>query len=167
MIWGDIGRTDFLAKHLKDNYGINLKNLLNVRTFLDHNRIWETVKIKNKERISNSTGAFAFQGKRINNNEIEDSLLQHLQKWEPYVKKFGLLVIELHTIAPELTAKNLGKTAATAYDATHGFSDQYIVEVEVFHKIAAEAGLYPNTKYFKKFPNSELATVTINLLKGR
>jgi hypothetical protein len=89
-----------------------------------------------------------------------------LNKWAPYVQKHGLLIIELHTIAPHLAAKNIGHTAATAYDATHGFSDQYIVEIDVFHKICKEVGLYPNEKEFRKFPNSDIATVSINLLKG-
>jgi len=140
---------------------------LNVRTFLDHNRIWETSLNNSKDRISNSTGAFAHCGMRISNNQVEDNLLEHLKKWSPYVEKFGLLVIELHTISPILTANNLGKTCATAYDATHGFSDQYIVEIEVLHKVAAEAGLYSDDKVFCKFPNSELATVSVNLLKGK
>ena len=77
------------------------------------------------------------------------------------------MVIELHTINASITSKNLGRTAATAYDATHGFSDQYIVEIEVFNKIAAEAALFPVEKHFSKFPNSELATVGINLLRAK
>ncbi len=166
VIWGDIGRPDILSNDLKENYNIDLTDLLNVRTFLDHNRIWETPKILNPNRKSNSSGAFAFRGKHIKNNEVEDNLLGHLLKWAPYVKKFGLLLIELHTIAPQLTAANLGRTAATAYDATHGFSDQYIVEIEVFNKIAADAGLFPDTTVFKKFPDTDFATVSINLLKG-
>ena len=40
VIFGDIGRPDLLAEDLRENYGIELKDLLNVRTFLDHNRIW-------------------------------------------------------------------------------------------------------------------------------
>ena len=36
VIWGDIGRPDKLAQDLKENYDIDLRNLLNVRTFLDH-----------------------------------------------------------------------------------------------------------------------------------
>lgn len=167
LIWGDISRPDLLAKDLQDNYGIQLQDLLNVRTFLDHNRIWSDPINPELGRRSHSTGAFAFRGSRLSNATVEDNLLEHLQKWAPYVKKFGLLVIELHTIAPSITANNLGKTAATAYDATHGFSDQYIVEVEVFHKIAAEAGLFSDEKHFAKFPNSELATVSINLLKAK
>lgn len=166
VIWGDIGRPDLLAKDLLDNYAIDLKDLLNVRTFLDHNRIWEEPLVKKHDRVSSSTGAFAHRGKRISNNDVEDNLLQHLKKWSPYVQKFGLLIIELHTVSSKLTAQNIGKTAATAYDATHGFSDQFIVEIEVLHNIAAEAGLFPDPMYFKKFPNTDYATVSINLLKG-
>jgi len=165
IIWGDIGRPDILAKDLKEDYNIDLKDLLNVRTFLDHNRIWEAPK-NATNRVSNSSGAYAFQGKRISNNIVEDSLLEHFKKWKPYVEQFGLLIIELHTISPQLTANNLSITAATAYDATHGFSDQYILEVDVFISIAKEAGLFPNTNYFTKFPNNELATVSVNLLRG-
>ncbi|MBS7787427.1 class I SAM-dependent methyltransferase [Flavobacterium sp. CYK-55] len=166
VIWGDIGRPDLLASDLKENYNIDLGDLLNVRTFLDHNRIWENPKNTTPNRISLSTGAFAHRGELISTRAVEDNLLEHMQKWAPYVKRFGLLLIELHTIAPEFAAKNIGKTAATAYDATHGFSDQYIVEIDVFNKVAAEAGLYPDYKVFKRFPDSDLATVSINLLKG-
>lgn len=165
VIWGDIGRPDILAKDLKEDYHIELRDLLNVRTFLDHNRIWETPQ-NTTNRISNSSGAYASLGKRLNNNLVEDSLLEHLNKWKPYVERFGLLMIELHTVSPELVAKNIGKTAATAYDATHGYSDQYILEVDVFNKVAKEAGLHPDPNYFSKFPNNELATVSVNLLKG-
>lgn len=165
VIWGDIGRPDILANDLKEDYNIDLKDLLNVRTFLDHNRIWEAPKETTK-RTSESSGAYAHQGKRLSNNLVEDSLLEHLQKWKPFVEKFGLLIIELHTINPKFTANNIGKTAATAYDATHGYSDQYILEVDVFNKVASEAGLHPDPDYFTKFPNSELATVSVNLLKG-
>ncbi len=164
VIWGDIGDPERLATDLITDYSIELNDLLNIRTFLDHNRIWEDKPIESN-RLSTSTGAFAFRGKRLSNNEVEQNLLLHLKKWSPYVEKFGLLLIELHTIAPDLAAKNIGHTASTAYDATHGFSDQYIVEVDVFHRICEETGLVPDQVMFKKFPNNELATVSINLLK--
>jgi len=165
VIWGDIGRPDLLANDLKENYNIELKDLLNVRTFLDHNRIWEE-PLNITERTSSSTGAYTHKGIYIKNSLVEDSLLEHLLKWKPYTEKFGLLVIELHTVVPELVAKNIGKTAATAYDATHGYSDQFILEIDVFHKIAIEAGLHPDPKYATKFPNNDLATVSVNLLRG-
>lgn len=80
VIWGDIGRPDILADDLMENYGIDLKDLLNVRTFLDHNRIWETPKNITSERVSQSTGAFAHRGIRISNNLVEDNLLEHFEK---------------------------------------------------------------------------------------
>jgi len=166
VIWGDIGEPDILAKDLNEDYNINLKDLLNVRTFLDHNRHWKTPN-KVTDNTSSSTGAFAFEGERLSNNLVESSLYEHLLKWKPYVEQFGLLIIELHTIAPELAAENIGKTAATAYDATHGYSDQYILETSVFNKIANEVGLFSDSKYFAAFPNENLSTVSINLLRGK
>ncbi len=165
VIWGDIGRPDLLAQDLEENYGMDLKDLLNIRTFLDHNRIWEDPTTVDEHRLSSSTGAFAFRGRRISPNEAEEGLLNHFKKWAPYVERFGLLVIELHTVSPDLVAENIGNTAASAYDATHGFSDQYIVELDVFRKIAAEAGLYPVETLNCQFPNSPLATVSIQLLR--
>lgn len=166
LLWGDIGRPDVLAKDLEEKYGIQLGDLLNVRTFLDHNRIWNPPQGSTENTIGLSTGAFAFRGKRLSNADVQASLKEHFQKWRPYLETFGLLVIELHTIPSAITAQNLGRTAATAYDATHGFSDQYIVEIEVFQEAAKSAGLYPVDKHMSKFPDSELATVSIHLLKA-
>ena len=84
---------------------------------------------------------------------------------ERVCEQYGLLILELHTIAPELTAKNLGQTVATAYDSTHGFSDQYIIEVEIMLDAATEAGLISDTQYQARFPNDELTTISINLFR--
>lgn len=165
VVWGDIGNPDLLAKQLKENYDINLGDLLNVRSFLDHNRIYSAPE-KSETPVSLSSGAFAFRGKRINNAEVVDNLVEHLGKWTPYVRRFGLLVIELHTIGPELAAKNIGRTAVTAYDATHGFSDQYILELDCFLKAAEAAGLHPVPSLQTKYPDSDLATISINVLKA-
>ena len=166
VIWGDIGRPDLLAKDLKENYSIDLSNLLNVRTFLDHNRIWEEPKNTEIKRTTKNSGAYAYKGERIPNPLVEQNLFEHLQKWKPYVEKFGLLMIELHTIKPELAAQNIGKTPVTAYDATHGFSDQYIVEIEEFIKVCKEVGLNPDPNVNKRYPNADIATVTINLFRN-
>ncbi len=165
VIWGDIGNPKQLQEDIFSNYSIRLSDLLNVRTFLDHNRPWTDPIRKDEGRISNSSGAFVSRGKRLSNTVVEQNLKEHFEKWVPYIKKFGLLLIELHTLDPAITAKNLGKTAATAYDATHGFSDQYIVELEVFQKVIQEVGIQTVSKHFSKFPDNKLATVSINYLK--
>lgn len=165
VIWGDIGNPKALSEDLQGKYGINLSDLLNVRTFLDHNRIWQEPAPNDNSTITNSTGAYAYRGKRLNNNLVVESLKQHFTKWKPFISKFGLLLIELHTSKPELVAKNLGKTAATAYDATHGYSDQYIIELDEYMNAMEAIGLTYDKNTFRKFPNSELATVSINLFK--
>ena len=41
------------------------------------------------------------------------------------------------------------------------------VEIDVLHKIAAEAGLFSDENVFTKFPNSDIASVSVTLLKGK
>lgn len=167
VIWGDIGNPELLEKDLIENYDIHLSDLLNVRTFLDHNRIWSEPHNHINTQNSSSTGAFAYLGKKLSNNNVEQNLKEHLLKWKPFIQKFGLLTIELHTIPPDIAAKNIGNTAITAYDATHGFSDQYIVEIEVFLKVLKEIGLKSEKKYFSKYPDSEIATVSIQYITDK
>ncbi len=84
----------------------------------------------------------------------------------PYVAKYGLLLVELHTIDPERAAERQGGMPATAYDATHGFADQYIVEVPVFDAMAIEAGLIIDSKNSRTFPSQLPATVSIRFFKA-
>ena len=169
IIWGDIARPDLLAENLKENFDMNLQDLLNVRTFLDHNRPWSGVENMNETKNSSScssSGAFASKGKWLKNSIVAQNLKEHFEKWKPFLLNHGLLVTELHTIPPRLTSKNIGRTAATAYDATHGFSDQYILEIECYLNVAQEAGLILDKSSFAKFPNTEAATVSVALFNA-
>ena len=66
---------------------------------------------------------------------------------------------------PNIISSNIGSTASTAYESTHGYSDQYIVNLECFLKLAQQAGLESEKEYQLKFPNSELSNISINLFK--
>jgi len=162
VIPGDINRPAQLASDL-EALGLDIHDLLHVRSFLDHNRPYlpPTGYVKGT-RTGTSTGAFARLGEEIASDELEENLVRHLRRWAPYVGRFGLLILELHTLPPELTAANLDGTPAVAYDGTHGFSDQYLVEVQLFLDCAREAGLKADERFQCKFPPSDLATVTIN-----
>ena len=167
VLHGNIGDPKSFAENIKSEYDVNLNDLLNVRSFLDHNRIYETPKYLSQNSISNSTGAFAFRGRWIPNYELEQNLVDHFNSWKPYIEKHGLLILELHTIAPEAASQNIGNTLATAYDATHGYTDQYIVELDIMLNCAKKATLYPENKFQKQYPDGDLATVSINILKSR
>ena len=162
IIQGDINRPPQLAADL-DDLGLDIHDLLHVRSFLDHNRpFMPPMDYIKGSRKGNSTGAFARLGQEIAPDELEENLVRHLRRWAPYVGRFGLLLLELHTLPPELTAANLDKTPAVAYDGTHGFSDQYLVELQVFLDCTREAGLHAHPLHACKFPPSELATVSLN-----
>jgi len=113
---------------------------------------------------SSSTGAFCYKGIHLKNKIVEQSLIEHFKKWKPYINKYGLLVLELHTVSPKIISVNLGNTPCTAYDITHGFSDQYIVEVNVFKNALKRAGLLLDKDNYFQFPTKDYPTVSINLI---
>jgi hypothetical protein len=166
IVLGDVGDPRALAEQLRREHAVELEDLLSVRSFLDHNRLYVEPEHIDPDRESRSTGAFSFRGRRIPTNAIEQNLVDHLRSWAPFVSRFGLLVLELHTIPPRMAALNIGRTNVTAYDGTHGYSDQYILELEVFLKAAREAGLSPAPEFQAKFPSSDLASISINLLRA-
>jgi hypothetical protein len=162
VIDGDINRPAQLAGTLEE-FGLDIHDLLHVRSFLDHNRPFlQPGDYRRGARAGRSTGAFAHLGEEIACDVLEENLVRHLRRWAPYVGRFGLLALELHTLPPEVTSANLEKTPAVAYDGTHGFSDQYLVELPIFLDCAREAGLHADERYQCRFPQSELATVSIN-----
>jgi len=163
VIRGDINRPAQLASDL-EKLDVDVHDLLHVRSFLDHNRPYlPPVSYEAGSRVGRSEGRFALLGEEIANDELEENLVRHLRRWAPYVGRFGLLVMELHTLPPDRAAANIDSTLAVAYDGTHGFSDQYLVEHDVFLDCAREAGLSPDPRCSAKFPPNELATVSINL----
>lgn len=164
VIHGDINRPALLAGDL-EQLGLDVHDLLHVRSFLDHNRPYlPPADYVKSSRQAKSSGAFAHFGREIPPDELEENLVRHLRRWAPYVGRFGLLTLELHTLPPEITAANLDRTPAVAYDGTHGFSDQYLVELPIFLDAVREAGLKADPRFHAKFPPSELATVSINYL---
>ena len=165
FIWGDIGDPDRLALDLWDHHNVKLGDLLSVRSFLDHNRIFNRPKVA-REGNAISTGAFAFRGERLRLRDVEQSLKEHFEKWLPYVSQYGLLLVELHTIDPEDASNLQGGMPATAYDATHGFADQYIVEIPVFDAMAKEAGLVVDHANSRTFPSQLPATVSIRFFRA-
>ena len=166
IVKANIAKPAEYAETVKDELGLDLVDFLNVRSFLDHNRVYTQPKGDFSHRIVESTGAYAFRGRWIPNIELRQNLVEHFESWVPFVGKHGLLILELHTIPPETAAKNLGKSITTAYDGTHGFSDQYIVELPILIAADKEAGLTADLHQQTTFPQGELAAISINLFKA-
>ena len=112
-----------------------------------------------------STGAYAHRGEYLDSSSILANLIHHFTLWKKHVTKHGLLLLELHGLNIELTQNNNSSTPTVAYEATHGYSDQYIVEYDCFLECANASGLKQIEKYSKEFPNKEIITISINLFR--
>jgi len=160
---GDISNPDELNKNLYKKYNFKLSHLLNCRTFLDHNRIYKKPSKYSLKHNLHSNGCFTYKGKLINSKDIIANFIEHLYKWKPYIKKYGLIIIELHTIDSEITRLNSGKTLACSYDATHGYTDQYLIEYDIYKRCFNEIGLKTTNRNEYLFPKKN-PTVSINYI---
>ena len=78
-------------------------------------------------------------GSAIPARQLALNLAELFRSWQPLARRHGWIVIEAHSVRPDTAAALIGRTLATALDATHGYSCQYPVEPEVF-AWAARAG---------------------------
>ena len=84
--------------------------------------------------------AFAYpDGSAIPASQMALNLAQMFRAWQPLARRHGWIVIEAHSVRSATASALIGRTLATALDATHGYSCQYPVEPEVF-AWAAQAG---------------------------
>ena len=160
---GDISNPDELNKNLLKKYNLKLNDLVNCRTFLDHNRIYKKPSKYFLKHNIHSNGSFAYRGKLINSKDLIANFIEHLYKWKPYINKYGLIIIELHTISSEITKLSSGKTLACSYDATHGYTDQYLIEYNIYKNCFNEVGFKITTENEYLYPKKN-PTVSINYI---
>ena len=161
----DISKPNKFANDLKKNHSVNISDFLNVRSFLDHNRTYKQFNKLNDLSFKNKTSnSFVWRGKYLNKNDMQNNLVNHFKSWKKYISKYGLLVLELHCIDLNEIYRNIGKIPMTAYLGTHGFSDQFIIEYEVYRECLEKAGLQLSEKFEKFFPNEDKKMISINLI---
>jgi len=160
---GDISNPASLYSNLLNDYNLRLEDLLNCRTFLDHNRIYKKPSKHFLKHNINTNGGFAYKGEFINSKNIIANFIEHLYNWKPYIKKHGLIIIELHTIDSEITKISSGKTLSCSYDATHGYTDQYLIEYDNYIKCFNHIGLKKTNDNEYLYPKNN-PTVSINYI---
>lgn len=79
-------------------------------------------------------------GAAIDPADLAADLAGLFRAWRPLAGRHGWIVIEAHSAPASTVASLIGRTVATALDATHGYSCQYPVEPEVFRWAARTAG---------------------------
>lgn len=165
VLRGDVGDPEAIETELSQVYGISMAELLHFRAFVDHNRRLRQAAPGSSEPASLFTGPYCFKGNLVPDAIVEKDLEGHFRRWAHYIRRYGLIVIELHTLDPLQAASRIGRVAVTSYDATHGFSDQYPVEWKVFKEAAHKAGLaiQPGTQTL--IPDRDAPIISIQLLK--
>ena len=140
---------------------------LHTNSMLVHNRRYlppESVDMPE----SGTDGAFVDgEGGVVPGRVLQQNLVEFLGRWEPYVRRYGWLFIELHTLATGVVAEDPGRTPTLAYDLTHGFSNQYTVERPELLAAARLAGLREGPAAWQaEFPEGARARVSVNYLLG-
>jgi len=138
---GDIGEPAALADALAAA-GVEPKNVLHVSKSVIHNRNFRGYA----EPIADPLSQAVFvspDGGLIPAAALEADLSALFATWRPHISRHGMIVIEAHVVAPELAAARIGGNVLACLEATHGFSHQYLVEIDVHRRAAWRAGLRP------------------------
>ena len=135
---GDIADPDGLSRELAAA-GHDASNALHVCKSAIHDRAYRPAPPAEGAPVT--TTAFARpDGQAIPASQMAANLAGLFRAWRPLTARHGWIVIEAHSLAASKAAGLIGRTLATALDATHGYSCQYPVEPEVFAWAARAAG---------------------------
>ncbi|CRK59423.1 hypothetical protein [Alloactinosynnema sp. L-07] len=164
LLTGEIGDPDALRDQLAE-HGLRMSDGLHIRSFTDHDRTYRGGG-PYAEVSGWATGAYIGpDGSPLTAVEVEADLVAHLARWAPHVGTHGMVVLEAHCVAPQVTRRNLGALHSVAFDAYHGLSHQYPVEYQSFVRACRLAGLEPTTHLERRYPTSRpFVAVSLNRL---
>ena len=135
---GDIGNPAAIAARLAAE-GFSPDDVLHVSKSVFHNRTYAGTP---GSRAGTSHGAFvAPGGALLAADRIEADLEALLASWRKVIGRHGMVVIEAHIIEPSLVTARLGRSVMTSLEASHGYSHQYLLEIEQHRSAARRAGL--------------------------
>jgi SAM-dependent methyltransferase len=164
LIEGDVGDPDALASALTE-HGLSMADGLHVRSFLDHNRAVAGSGGGGGEATGAYVGA---NGLAVGGELVERDLLHHLRRWQPHVGRHGLVLLEVHCVAPAIARRHVGALHSIAFDTYHAYSHQYPIDHPLFMRACREAGLEPLGYAEGQYPSSRpFVAVSINRLLAR
>ncbi len=142
VVAGDIGDPDGLGKTLA-GHGIDARQALHVSKSVIHNRCYQPPRdaAAANEWEAGPAGVFVdAEGGLIEPRHMAQNLVEHFRGWLPWTRHHGMLVIEAHTVDPEVAAAHVGGHLMAYLDASHGFSRQNLMAAGEYRELAREAG---------------------------
>lgn len=156
VIKGDISNPLQLLLDLKDKKISDKDRLLHIRSFLDHDRFYKSpqnqIVLKNRQNILYEGVYVNNEGQLISAAAVVQNLVEHFKNWADIIGRHGMITLEVFCLDPKIVNRYLDETENLHFDAYHGFSQQLLVEADVYLMCAAESGLFPTKKGFKKYP---------------
>ena len=166
LILGDVRNPDQLSNDLAQ-HGLAIEDGLHIRSFCDHDRAYVALDAA-AEGPGWASGAYLDRdGEPVAGADAERDLIAHLERWVPYVRKHGLVVIEAHCVAPEIARRHVGTLHSVAFDAYHSYSHQYPIEHAAFLRCCHVAGLAPVSHSERRYPGTRpFVAVSVNRMLG-
>ncbi|MEA2167898.1 MAG: hypothetical protein QOF76_1198 [Solirubrobacteraceae bacterium] len=164
LLQGDVSQPAALAEALA-GHGLDMEDGLHIRSFIDHNRSYLGGDPSHPVPGWSSGAYVAPDGHPLTAREVECDLVDHLRRWAPYAQRHGLIVIEAHCVAPQVTRRHLGALHSLTFDAYHGLSHQYPIEHPAFMRCCRLAGLQPASHVERRYPATRpFVAVSLNRL---
>ena len=169
---GDIGDPERLIADLRERGIADPESILHVRSFLDHDRPYraprDNVAAAARARTARNVVHVDRDGNLLADGNAMQSLVEHLERWSGAVVGFGLAVLEVHCLPPDVIARYLDKCESLHFDAYHRFSHQYLVTADQFVLAAAEAGLFSSAAGSRRYPTVfPFTRITLNHFRRR
>jgi len=151
ILHGDVSDPDALRDALAA-HGLDMADGLHVHAFIDHDRTYRGGDVP----ADRPTGGcfLSFDGEALDSEDVESDLTRHFARWAPYLERHGLVALEAHCVAPQVTARNQGQLHSIAFDAYHGYSRQYPVEYTAYIDAVRRAGLRRSATCGRCYPAS-------------
>jgi SAM-dependent methyltransferase len=143
--------------------GLAIEDGLHLHAFVAHD---ESGSVLPSPGTGSATGAYLDErGEALDAAAVEAGVASHLARWAPHVARHGLVVLEAHCVAPEVTARHLGALHSVAYDAYQGYVGAHVVERPAFIHAARRAGLREAATGTRTYPTSRpFVAVSLNHL---
>lgn len=169
---GDIGNPIKLVQDLQKLGIKDPENILHVRSFLDHDRPFIPIKDLAREQarahLPYQCVSVDQSGSLISPPTAVQNLVEHLKRWAEIVNHHGLIILEVHSLDPEVVYTFLDRCENLHFDANQAFSMQHLVEADVFMMAAAEVGLFPKNQFGRKYPKIfPFTRITLNWFEKR
>ncbi|TAL51941.1 MAG: hypothetical protein EPN89_02590, partial [Methylovulum sp.] len=150
----------------------NADKILHVRSFLDHDRPF--IAPKNLTRLRQRAAGrehgvyLGGNGELVAANVAYQSLVEHLERWSAIFGDSGAMLLEVHSMAPNVISRYLDQCENLHFDAYHAFSGQFLADADEFLYAAAESGLFPRLDFARHYPKTlPFCRITLNWFEKR